>query len=93
MAVEKSDSFNFRLKSGFVQLTPKEYLEVALSRVEGRGPDVAAKNQLRDSIKALFPDRDCCMLVRPVADESQLIQLDMLPQSTLRPEFREVHYN
>jgi hypothetical protein len=23
----------------------------------GRGPGVAAKNQIRDSIKALFPDR------------------------------------
>ena len=30
------------------------------------------------------------MLVRPVSDESHLVQLDALPQSALRPEFRDV---
>lgn len=71
-------------------MTPKDYLEVALSPLEGSGPGVTEKNQMRSSIKALFPDRDCCMLVRPVADEESLLRLDSLDQRTLRAEFREV---
>lgn len=49
---------------------------------------LAAKNAVRQSIKALFPDRDCFTLVRPVGDERQLRRLDALPASALRPEFR-----
>jgi hypothetical protein len=49
---------------------------------------LAAKNAVRKSIKALFPDRDCFTLVRPVADERALRRLDALPSSALRPEFR-----
>ena len=72
------------------QIQPKAYLEIVLRRVEGGGEGAAAKNQIRESIRSLFPDRDCCMLVRPVNDESLLVQLDTLPQTALRPEFRDV---
>lgn len=44
--------------------------------------------QIRESIKSLFPDRDCFTLVRPVNDEEQLAALDSLPPSQMRPEFR-----
>jgi hypothetical protein len=44
--------------------------------------------QIRDSIKSLFPDRDCFTLVRPVNDEEQLAALDTLPPSQMRPEFK-----
>ena len=40
----------------------------------------------------LFPDRDCFCLVRPVSDERQLQNLDSVPASQLRPEFRQVLY-
>ncbi len=43
--------------------------------------------QIRESIKALFPDRDCATLVRPVNDETLLSKLDSVPKSQLRPEF------
>ena len=46
--------------------------------------------QIRESIKALFPSRDCFSLVRPHNDERQLAQLEALPAGQLRPEFREV---
>jgi len=46
--------------------------------------------QIRDSIKALFPDRDCYTLVRPMHDERALNHLDALEPSQLRPEFSEV---
>lgn len=44
--------------------------------------------QIRDSIKSLFPDRDCFTLVRPLNDEEQLARLDSLPPSEMRPEFK-----
>lgn len=46
--------------------------------------------QIRESIKALFPDRDCFALKRPMSDEDQLSRLETIPPSQLRPEFREV---
>lgn len=46
--------------------------------------------QIRESIKSLFPNRDCFALVRPMSDESQLQRLETVPVTQLRPEFREV---
>lgn len=40
-----------------VQVTAKDYLETALLPVPGTGDSVNAKNGIRASIKALFPDR------------------------------------
>eukprot|EP00879_Flechtneria_rotunda_P026418 GHRR01028167.1.p1 GENE.GHRR01028167.1~~GHRR01028167.1.p1 ORF type:complete len:521 (+),score=214.38 GHRR01028167.1:384-1946(+) len=53
------------------------------------GSAVEAKNQIRASIKSLFPDRDCATLVRPMHDEQALVNLDQIPPNQLRPEFRE----
>lgn len=74
------------------QVTPKEYLETALAPLPGRDRGTAAKNQIRESITGLFPDRECFALVRPVSDEKQLQNLDSLPASQLRPEFRQVSH-
>ena len=46
--------------------------------------------QIRESIKALFPNRTCFPLVRPMSDESQLQRLEAVPPSQLRPEFQQV---
>ena len=67
----------------------KDYLETALSLVPGAGPASDAKNAIRRSIKALFPDRDCVTLVRPHADERKLRKLEEVDPKELRPEFRE----
>ena len=49
--------------------------------------------QIRDSIKALFPDRDCFPLVRPMSDEKALAKLETLDTKEMRPEFQEVCVN
>ncbi|KAL5998837.1 hypothetical protein ACLOJK_009785 [Asimina triloba] len=43
---------------------------------------------IRESIRALFPDRECFVLVRPLNNESDLQRLDQFSLADLRPEFR-----
>ncbi|KAG1669136.1 hypothetical protein FOA52_002647 [Chlamydomonas sp. UWO 241] len=80
--------FYLRLEEDGHKVTPQDYLETALLPVPGTGPSVVAKNQIRASIKALFPDRDCFTMVRPMNDEQELVNLDSVPPEKLRPEFR-----
>ncbi|CAK9152551.1 unnamed protein product [Ilex paraguariensis] len=70
------------------KITPRDYLELALRPVQGGVRDVAAKNEIRDSIRALFPDRECFTLVRPLSNENDLQRLDQIQLDRLRPEFR-----
>ncbi|KAL7211753.1 hypothetical protein ACSBR2_014588 [Camellia fascicularis] len=70
------------------RITPRDYLELALRPVQGGGRDLAAKNEIRESIRALFPDRECFTLVRPLSNENELQRLDQIPLDKLRPEFR-----
>lgn len=69
------------------RISPRDYLESALQPISGSGKAIAAKNDIRDSIRALFPDRDCFTLVRPLNDERDLQRLDQIPLERLRPEF------
>ncbi|KAB1201094.1 Interferon-induced guanylate-binding protein 2 [Morella rubra] len=70
------------------RITPRDYLELALRPVQGSGKDIGAKNEIRDSIRALFPDRECFTLVRPLNNENELQRLDQIALEKLRPEFR-----
>ncbi|XP_038690047.1 guanylate-binding protein 1-like [Tripterygium wilfordii] len=70
------------------KITPRDYLELALRPVQGSGKDIGAKNEIRDSIRALFPDRECFTLVRPLNRENDLQRLDQISLDRLRPEFR-----
>ncbi|KAF3451422.1 hypothetical protein FNV43_RR07517 [Rhamnella rubrinervis] len=70
------------------RITPRDYLELALRPVQGSGRDIGAKNEIRDSIRALFPDRECFTLVRPLNNENDLQRLDQISMDRLRPEFR-----
>ncbi|RDX69075.1 Guanylate-binding protein 6, partial [Mucuna pruriens] len=70
------------------RITPRDYLEIALRPVQGSARDVTAKNEIRDSIRALFPDRECFTLVRPLNNENDLQRLDQILLEKLRPEFR-----
>jgi len=65
-------------------ITEKDYLENALRPLSGQDD----KNKLRDVIKDLFRDRDCVTVVRPVAEESDLRNIQRLPYESLRPQFR-----
>ncbi|RAL49680.1 unnamed protein product [Cuscuta campestris] len=70
------------------KITPRDYLELALRPVQGGGRDVASKNEIRESIRALFPDRECFTLVRPLSNETELQKLDQISLDKLRPEFK-----
>lgn len=70
------------------RITPKDYLESALQPMPGAGKAITAKNDIRDSIRALFPIRECFTLVRPLNDERDLQKLDQIPMERMRAEFR-----
>ncbi|KAL4204729.1 hypothetical protein AMTRI_Chr01g133480 [Amborella trichopoda] len=70
------------------QITPRDYLELALRPAHGGGRDTTTKNEIRESIRALFPDRECFTLVRPLNSEKDLQRLDQISLDKLRPEFR-----
>mmetsp|Transcript_36729 Transcript_36729/g.84525 ORF Transcript_36729/g.84525 Transcript_36729/m.84525 type:complete len:815 (+) Transcript_36729:91-2535(+) len=66
------------------KINESEYLENALRGIPGQ----EEKNKLREVIKGLFRDRDCCTIVRPVAEEADLRNIQRLPYESLRPQFR-----
>ncbi|KAF3332589.1 guanylate-binding protein 4-like protein [Carex littledalei] len=70
------------------KITPRDYLELALRPIQGERRDLSSKNEIRESIRALFPDRECFTLVRPLYNENDLQRLDQIPLERLRPEFR-----
>lgn len=80
--------FYLNLEEGDQRITPRDYLELALKPVQGRANDIAAKNEIRESIQALFPERECFTLVRPLNNEIDLQRLDQISLDKLRPEFR-----
>lgn len=45
---------------------------------------------MRTTIKAVFPDREAAVMVRPAMHEADLQRLDTLPYASLRPEFKQV---
>ena len=67
-------------------ITAKEYLEKVL---EGTKKLQDPKNRIRKLIKAYFKDRDCSTMVRPLTNETKLLNLEDLPPEQLRPEFLE----
>jgi len=70
-------------------ISSKEYLEKALMPQRGTSERVKRKNQIRKTLRDVFPVRDCATLVRPVMDERNLRNMAKLPESQLRPEFRK----
>ncbi len=70
---------------------PSWLYDAALPAVPSCTAALPVLPQIRDSIKSLFPDRDCYTLVRPMHDERALNHLDTLDNSQLRPEFSQVH--
>ncbi|KAK1557885.1 hypothetical protein Q3G72_033681 [Acer saccharum] len=90
-----SPIFVFLLRDFYLELieedgriTPRDYMEHFLRPVQGNKEGIAAENETRDSIRALFPDRECFRLVRPLNNEDDLRRLDQISLDKLRPEFR-----
>lgn len=79
--------FYLDLKEDNTTITPCNYLELALRPVLGSGKDVAARNKIRESIRALFPNRECFTLVSPLNNEADLQHLDRVLLDKFRPEF------
>lgn len=72
------------------QITPKQYLEMALQDVKWSNKtdsEIIEKNKVRSLIRKYFPERDCFVMVRPVANEKDIQNLQHLPNNKLRPEF------
>lgn len=63
------------------------WLVTANGACHDRSP-VQEKNQLREVIKELFRERDCVTIVRPVADEAELRNIQSVDYEKLRPQFR-----
>ena len=75
-------------KNGNV-ITEKQYLDNALSEFSGLSNIIEEKNRVRQLIKAYFPERDCFVMVRPIEGESELQNLQNIPDSKFRKEFLE----
>lgn len=81
--------FYLDLREDGGEITPTEYLERALAPVTGTNQASNSKNEIRQSIKEIFPQRECFMLMRPVNDERSLRNLNEIALSEMRPEFRD----
>ena len=68
-------------------ISEKEYLESALENKVGDSDIINEKNRVRNLIKTYFPDRDCFTMVRPVEKESDLQNMQNLPDEMFRKEF------
>ena len=70
-------------------ITEKQYLENALEEINGVSDSIEEKNRVRNLIKTYFVEKDCFVMVRPVEKESDLQNLQNLPDENLRKEFLE----
>ena len=68
-------------------ITEKQYLENALEEKNGTSDSIEEKNRVRNLIKTYFIEKDCFVMVRPVEKESDLQNLQNLPDEKLRKEF------
>ena len=70
-------------------ITEKQYLENALMKLKGNSEIIEEKNRVRELIKNYFKEKDLFVMVRPVEEESDLQNLQNLPDERLRKEFLE----
>ena len=70
-------------------ITSKDYLEKALQNQKGFSEAIDKKNRIRRLLKSFFKERDCCTMIRPLTNETELQNLANIPMDDLRPEFVE----
>jgi hypothetical protein len=63
------------------------YLENALMEEPGFTEEIFEKNRVRELVTAFFRRRDCCALMRPAEEESDLNALQSAATAGIRPEF------
>jgi hypothetical protein len=69
--------------------TSGEYLEHLLKNKQGMSPAVVQYNLLRNSLRAFFPDRTCCVFPPPVNNPDLMNFLDTLPDTELTTKFTD----
>lgn len=69
-------------------ITPTQYLNNALEQTNGYDKNTLERNRIRNMLSTFFPDRVCVTLVRPISDETALQQVDLIPYTDLREDFR-----
>ncbi|WCJ30906.1 Guanylate-binding family protein [Euphorbia peplus] len=79
--------FYIDLAEDSTRIAPHDYLKHALRPMLDGRKDVS-KNQIRESIRAVFPNQECFTLVRPLNNETDLQHLDQVSLDQFRPEFR-----
>ncbi|GLU06353.1 hypothetical protein SLE2022_233950 [Rubroshorea leprosula] len=80
--------FYLDLNQGKEKITPRDYLEQKLRPLPGDGNDLAVKNQIRESIRALFPDRECFGLGFPFNNGNDPQHIERISLENLQPEFQ-----
>ena len=68
--------------------TSREYLDDCLQPLPGYSKTDLKKNEIRDTIKKYFKERDCFTMVRPVTEEAKLAHIDDLPFDSLKSDFK-----
>ena len=70
-------------------ITEKQYLDNALEDLAGNSDIIEEKNRVRSLIRTYFKEKDLFVMVRPTEEESDLQNLQNLPDEKLRKEFLE----
>ena len=70
-------------------ITEKQYLDNALEDLVGNSDVIEEKNRVRSLIRNYFKEKDLFVMVRPVEKETELQNLQNLPDEKLRKEFLE----
>jgi hypothetical protein len=60
--------FGVKLEKAGHALTPREYLEDALTAEPGTSEGTVQKNTVRELLRAFFPQRDCVTMVRTLRE-------------------------
>ena len=81
--------FSLELEHEGKQINSNEYLELALKSSQKTQNKNSKIQTVKKSIQKLFPNRDCCTLVRPVNDEKKIRKIETLEPSDFRSEFKE----
>ncbi|KAI9221288.1 guanylate-binding protein [Blastocladiella britannica] len=79
--------FTLELEIEGRKISEDEYLENSLKPLEGKDPDILSKNKVRDTIRAVFEQRSCFTLKRPVDDEDDLQNLSEISNDKFRKDY------
>eukprot|EP00058_Branchiostoma_floridae_P003159 XP_002588647.1 hypothetical protein BRAFLDRAFT_101558 [Branchiostoma floridae] len=71
------------------RLTPDEFLEVMLRRIDGHTKSIRSHNEMTDAVKAFFPKRHLRLIPAPSADSDVLSNLDKVGDNVLQKAYKD----